>query len=30
MFQALNKEEVDIVVGAMAERHFKAGETAIK
>lgn len=29
MFQALNKEEQDIVVGAMAERNFKKGENVI-
>ena len=29
MFQALNQEEVDIVVGAMGEKKFKSGEKAI-
>ena len=29
MFQALNQEEVDIVVGAMGEKKFKSGEQAI-
>lgn len=30
MFKALNREDLDIVIGAMAERHFKAGEAVIK
>lgn len=30
MFSALNQEEKDIVVGAMVERHFKAGEEVIR
>lgn len=30
MFQALSREDLNIVIGAMAERHFKKGETVIK
>ena len=30
MFKALSREDLNIVVGAMAERHFKQGETVIK
>ena len=30
MFSALNKEEQDIVVGAMVERNFRAGENVIR
>jgi hypothetical protein len=29
MFKALNKEELDIVIGAMAEKRVKAGENVI-
>jgi cAMP-dependent protein kinase regulator len=29
MFNALNREEQEIVVGAMAERNFKKGENVI-
>lgn len=29
MFKALNKEDLEIVVGAMAEKHFKKGENVI-
>jgi hypothetical protein len=29
MFKALNREEMDIVIGAMAERCFKNGEVVI-
>lgn len=30
MFKALSREDLNIVIGAMAERHFKQGETVIK
>lgn len=30
MFKALNKEELDIVIDAMAEKRFNAGEVVIK
>ena len=30
MFKALNREEMDIVIGAMAERCFQSGEVVIK
>jgi cAMP-dependent protein kinase regulator len=30
MFKALNKEEIDIVIGAMAEISFKSGSVIIK
>lgn len=29
MFKALNREDLDIIIGAMAERHFKKGENVI-
>lgn len=29
MFKALNKEELEIVIGAMAEKSVKAGENVI-
>jgi cAMP-dependent protein kinase regulator len=29
MFKALSKEDLDIVIGAMAERHFKKDENVI-
>jgi hypothetical protein len=29
MFKALNKDELEIVVGAMAEKHVKQGENVI-
>jgi len=30
LFKALNEEEIDIVIGTMAERSFKSGEVVIK
>ena len=30
MFKALNKDELDIVIDAMAEKRFNAGEVVIK
>lgn len=30
MFKALSKEDLNIVIGAMAERHFKQGENVIE